>query len=224
MENMKPIIEVKNLNKIYKMGEEQCIAVNNVSLKINPNEAVAVMGKSGSGKTTLLNMIGTMDEPTSGEIILDGQKVTDLKQGKKTKFRKTHIGFVFQFFHLLPMLTVEENILLPLHINHTKIDREYFNELVEVIGISDKLKYYPGQLSGGQQQRCAIARAMIHKPDILLADEPTGNLDSATSNEVADLLFKCVRSYKQTFLYVTHDSDLGDKADRIIRIEDGRII
>jgi putative ABC transport system ATP-binding protein len=217
------MIQVEKLNKTYTMGEEKCIAVNDVSLKILPQEIVAIMGKSGSGKTTLLNMIGTMDNPTSGRVILEGKDMTDLKQNIKTRFRRNHIGFVFQFFHLLPMLTLEENILLPLNINHAKIDREYYEELVNMIGIQNKLSYYPSQLSGGQQQRGAIARALIHKPSILLADEPTGNLDSATSEEVVSLLFECVKKYNQTFLYVTHDNDMGKKADKIYYMEDGRL-
>ena len=221
--NDKGMIQVRGLSKIYHMGEETCVAVDDVSFQVKPQETVAIMGKSGSGKTTLLNMIGTMDDPTSGSVYLDGQNMTTLKPGARTKYRRTQIGFVFQFFHLLPMLTLEENITLPLFINHARIDKDYLNELVEFLGIADRLKYYPGQLSGGQQQRGAIARALIHKPKILLADEPTGNLDSATSEEVVHLLFECVRRYNQTFLYVTHDEDMGALADRRYYMTDGRL-
>lgn len=221
--NQRTIVEVRELSKIYEMGEERCVAVDHVSFSIMPNRIVAIMGKSGSGKTTLLNMIGTMDQPSSGKVFLDGTDMTEIKHNRQTGFRRKHIGFVFQFFHLLPMLTLEENILLPLQINRMKVDSVYFEELVHLIGIEDKLKYYPSQLSGGQQQRGAIARALIHKPDILLADEPTGNLDSATSREVENVLFTCARRYNQTFIYVTHDEDMGKKADQILYMEDGRI-
>lgn len=217
------MIEVEELNKTYVMGDEKCIAVNDVSFKIYSKQIVAIMGKSGSGKTTLLNMIGTMDCPSSGRVILKGQDMAGLKQNVRTRFRRNHIGLVFQFFHLLPMLTLEENILLPLQINHAKVNHTYFEELVSVMGLQDKLHYYPDQLSGGQQQRGAIARALIHKPDILLADEPTGNLDSTTSEEVVTLLFQCVKKYNLTFLYVTHDADMGKKADRIFYMDDGRV-
>lgn len=218
------IIKVEDVSKIYHMGEETCTAVDHVSFQVTAGEQVAIVGKSGSGKTTLLNIIGTMDCPTSGNVYVDNQNITGLKSGLRTKYRRTHIGFVFQFFHLLPMLTLEENIMLPLSINHQKMNQAYVQELVELLGVQDKLKYYPNQLSGGQQQRGAIARALVHKPELLLADEPTGNLDEHSTKDVMELMAIIKERYHTTILMVTHDPAIAAQADRRIQISDGRIL
>lgn len=218
------MIEIKELTKIYNSGEAQVNALRGVSGVINDGESVAIIGKSGSGKSTLLNIIGGMDYPTSGEVYVDGENIAAYNEKKMSVYRLKKIGFIFQFFHLIPILTVRENILLPLIIDEKKPDKEYFDELVSTLGLKEKLNSFPNQLSGGQKQRVAIGRAMIHRPSVVLADEPTGNLDSNTSREVLELLFECAGKYGQTLVIVTHDLEVAKKCERIIEISDGRIM
>lgn len=218
------MIEIKELTKIYNSGEAQVNALRGVSGVINDGERVAIIGKSGSGKSTLLNIIGGMDYPTSGEVYVDGENIAAYNEKKMSGYRLKKIGFIFQFFHLIPILTVRENILLPLIIDEKKPDKEYFDELVSTLGLKEKLNSFPNQLSGGQKQRVAIGRAMIHRPSVVLADEPTGNLDSNTSKEVLELLFECAGKYGQTLVIVTHDLEVAKKCERIIEISDGRIM
>lgn len=218
------MIEIKELTKIYNSGEAQVNALRGVSGVINDGESVAIIGKSGSGKSTLLNIIGGMDYPTSGEVYVDGENIAAYNEKKMSVYRLKKIGFIFQFFHLIPILTVRENILLPLIIDEKKPDKEYFDELVSTLGLKEKLNSFPNQLSGGQKQRVAIGRAMIHRPSVVLADEPTGNLDSNTSKEVLELLFECAGKYGQTLVIVTHDLEVAKKCERIIEISDGRIM
>lgn len=217
------MIEIKELTKTYNSGEAQVNALRGVSGVINDGESVAIIGKSGSGKSTLLNIIGGMDYPTSGEVYVDGENIATYNEKKMSGYRLKKIGFIFQFFHLIPILTVRENILLPLIIDEKKPDKEYFDELVSTLGLSEKLNSFPNQLSGGQKQRVAIGRAMIHRPSVVLADEPTGNLDSNTSKEVLELLFECAGKYGQTLVIVTHDLEVAKKCERIIEISDGCI-
>ena len=223
IERKKKVIEFNNVSKFYETQNNKCYALREVTTNIEEGEIVAVTGKSGAGKTTFLNVLGAVDEVSSGEIVIDGNVITQMKEKQKTLYRRRKIGFVFQFFNLLPMLTVKENIMLPLEIDKAKKDMEYFQELVENLGITDKLDMLPSMLSGGQQQRVAIARAMIHKPCVILADEPTGNLDSETTKEVMDLLLSCTRKHHQTLIYVTHDWEVADLADLILQISDGRL-
>lgn len=218
------MIEIKELTKTYNSGEAQVNALRGVSGVINDGESVAIIGKSGSGKSTLLNIIGGMDYPTSGEVYVDGENIATYNEKKMSGYRLKKIGFIFQFFHLMPILTVRENILLPLIIDEKKPDKEYFDELVSTLGLSEKLNSFPNQLSGGQKQRVAIGRAMIHRPSVVLADEPTGNLDSNTSKEVLELLFECAGKYGQTLVIVTHDLEVAKKCERIIEISDGCIM
>ncbi len=218
------MIEIKELTKTYNSGEAQVNALRGVSGVINDGESVAIIGKSGSGKSTLLNIIGGMDYPTSGEVYVDGENIATYNEKKMSGYRLKKIGFIFQFFHLIPILTVRENILLPLIIDEKKPDKEYFDELVSTLGLSEKLNSFPNQLSGGQKQRVAIGRAMIHRPSVVLADEPTGNLDSNTSKEVLELLFECAGKYGQTLVIVTHDLEVAKKCERIIEISDGCIM
>lgn len=218
------MIEIKELTKIYNSGEAQVNALRGVTETIENGECVAVIGKSGSGKSTLLNIIGGMDYPTSGEVYVDGENIVGYKEKQLSEYRLNKIGFIFQFFHLIPILTVKENILLPLIIAGKDPDMDYFNELAAKLGLEERLGSFPNQLSGGQKQRVAIGRAMIHRPSVILADEPTGNLDQATSQEILDLLLKCSSEYKQTLVIVTHDKEVAGQCGRIIEIADGRIL
>ncbi len=217
------IIKTKNLIKEYGQGENTIFALNNVSIDLEEGEFVAIVGSSGSGKSTLLNMLGGLDFPNEGEIYVRGTRLSDLKGDDLTIFRRRNIGFVFQSYNLIPILSVYENIVMPLELDGIQADTDFINEICEKLKITDKLDQMPGQLSGGQQQRAAIARALSTKPAIILADEPTGNLDSKTSVEVAGLLKMSALAFHQTIALVTHDEEIAQMADRIIRIEDGRV-
>ncbi len=217
------IIKTKNLIKEYGQGENTIFALNNVSIDLEEGEFVAIVGSSGSGKSTLLNMLGGLDFPNEGEIYVRGTRLSDLKGDNLTIFRRRNIGFVFQSYNLIPILSVYENIVMPLELDGIQADTDFINEICEKLKITDKLDQMPGQLSGGQQQRAAIARALSTKPAIILADEPTGNLDSKTSVEVAGLLKMSALAFHQTIALVTHDEEIAQMADRIIRIEDGRV-
>lgn len=217
------IIKTKNLIKEYGQGENTIFALNNVSIDLEEGEFVAIVGSSGSGKSTLLNMLGGLDFPNEGEIYVRGTRLSDLKGDDLTIFRRRNIGFVFQSYNLIPILSVYENIVMPLKLDGIQADTDFINEICEKLKITDKLDQMPGQLSGGQQQRAAIARALSTKPAIILADEPTGNLDSKTSVEVAGLLKMSALAFHQTIALVTHDEEIAQMADRIIRIEDGRV-
>lgn len=217
------IIKTKNLIKKYGQGENTIYALNNVSIDLEEGEFVAIVGSSGSGKSTLLNMLGGLDFPNEGEIYVRGTRLSDLKGDDLTIFRRRNIGFVFQSYNLIPILSVYENIVMPLELDGVQADTDFINEICEKLKITDKLDQMPGQLSGGQQQRAAIARALSTKPAIILADEPTGNLDSKTSVEVAGLLKMSALAFHQTIALVTHDEEIAQMADRIIRIEDGRV-
>ena len=217
------IIKTKNLIKEYGQGENTIFALNNVSIDLEEGEFVAIVGSSGSGKSTLLNMLGGLDFPNEGEIYVRGTRLSDLKGDDLTIFRRRNIGFVFQSYNLIPILSVYENVVMPLELDGIQADTDFINEICEKLKITDKLDQMPGQLSGGQQQRAAIARALSTKPAIILADEPTGNLDSKTSVEVAGLLKMSALAFHQTIALVTHDEEIAQMADRIIRIEDGRV-
>ncbi len=217
------ILKVSNLKKYYGSGETLVKALDDVSLQINSGEFVAIVGTSGSGKTTLLNMLGGLDNPTFGKIEIDGNEISKMKDEELTIFRRRQIGFIFQNYNLVPMLNVYENIVLPIGLDGNKIDREFINEVINLLGISDKVKTMPNKLSGGQQQRVAIARALATKPAIILADEPTGNLDTRTSLDVIGLLKNTSKAFHQTIIMITHNEEIAQMADRIIRIEDGKI-
>ncbi|HQA56277.1 MAG TPA: ABC transporter ATP-binding protein [Acetivibrio sp.] len=215
------ILKVMNLSKIYGKGEAQVNALKNVSFTMQKGEFAAVVGESGSGKSTLLNCIGGLDNPSSGKIILDGKDLFSMKEEERTVFRRRNIGFVFQSFQLVPELSVEQNIVFPILLDYQKPDPESVNEILHVLGLYDRRSHLPGQLSGGQQQRVAIGRALITKPMLILADEPTGNLDSKNAQDVMDLLIKASRHYQQTILMITHNINLTTSVDRVLRISDG---
>ena len=217
------ILKAEHLVKTYGSGETAVKALDDVSLEVSKGEFVAIVGQSGSGKSTLLHMLGAMDYPDSGTLTVDGEDVFSMKDDALAQYRRRKAGFVFQFFNLLPVMTAKENILIPLSLDGQKADEAYLNEIAETMGIADRLSHYPHQLSGGQQQRVAIARAMISKPAVILADEPTGNLDSASGNEILSLLKTTIKKYDQTLILITHDMNVAEKADRIITIKDGKI-
>ena len=218
------ILQTHNLTKIYGEGETEVIALNNANLSVEKGEFAAIVGTSGSGKSTLLHMVGGLDNPTSGTVIVDGQKTDTLDKDELTVFRRRNIGFVFQQYNLVPMLTVWENIVLPLKLDGRTPEKKYLDEIITTLGLEKKLNRMPNELSGGQQQRVAIARALAAKPAILLADEPTGNLDSKTSQDVIGLLKVTGSRFHQTILMITHNEEIAQTADRIIRIEDGKIV
>lgn len=217
------ILEVRGLVKTYGEGEAKVQALRGIDLSVERGEFVAVVGSSGSGKSTFLNLVGGLDLPTAGEVIVDGQNLQSLSDREITIFRRRKIGFIFQQYNLIPMLNARENILLPLKLDGREGDGEYLRELVHMLGLEDKLHALPGQLSGGQQQRVAIARALAVKPSLLLADEPTGNLDSKTSQDVTGLLRITGERFRQTIIMITHNEEIAQSADRILRIEDGRL-
>lgn len=217
------ILKAGHLVKTYGSGETAVKALDDVSLEVSKGEFVAIVGQSGSGKSTLLHMLGAMDYPDSGTLTVDGEDVFSMNDDALAQYRRRKAGFVFQFFNLLPVMTAKENILIPLSLDGQKADEAYLNEIAETMGIADRLSHYPHQLSGGQQQRVAIARAMISKPAVILADEPTGNLDSASGNEILSLLKTTIKKYDQTLILITHDMNVAEKADRIITIKDGKI-
>ena len=218
------ILETQNLKKIYGTGDTAVHALDGVNLVVENGEFVSIVGTSGSGKSTLLHMLGGLDRPTEGKVIVDGNDIFKLKDEALTIFRRRKIGFVFQNYNLVPVLSVYENIVLPIQLDGSKIDEEYINEVIETLGLSEKLQSLPNQLSGGQQQRVAIARAIASKPAIILADEPTGNLDSKTSQDVLSLLKITSQKFSQTIVMITHNEEIAQLADRIIRIEDGLIV
>ena len=218
------ILETRDLKKYYGAGDTQVKALDGVDLNIQQGEFVAIVGTSGSGKSTLLHMLGGLDRPTSGTVIVDGKDIFALKDEALTIFRRRKIGFVFQAYNLVPVLSVWENIVLPVELDGRKVDEAYVEEVIATLGLEKKLRNLPGQLSGGQQQRVAIARALATKPAILLADEPTGNLDSRTSQDVLGLMKVTGQKFAQTMVMITHNEEIAQMADRIVRIEDGRIV
>ncbi len=218
------ILETKDLKKYYGSGDTQVKALDGVDLAVEQGEFVAIVGTSGSGKSTLLHMLGGLDRPTSGSVTVDGRDIFSLKDEALTIFRRRKIGFVFQAYNLVPVLSVWENIVLPIQLDGNKVDTAYVNKVIEALGLEKKLKNLPNQLSGGQQQRVAIARALVTKPAILLADEPTGNLDSRTSQDVLSLMKVTGQKFAQTMVMITHNEEIAQMADRIIRIEDGLIV
>ena len=218
------ILETRDLKKYYGTGDTQVKALDGVELNIQQGEFVAIVGTSGSGKSTLLHMLGGLDRPTSGTVTVDGKDIFALKDEALTIFRRRKIGFVFQSYNLVPVLSVWENIVLPVELDGRKVDEAYVEEVISTLGLEKKLRNLPGQLSGGQQQRVAIARALATKPAILLADEPTGNLDSRTSQDVLGLMKVTGQKFAQTMVMITHNEEIAQMADRIVRIEDGRIV
>ena len=218
------ILETRNLRKIYGSGDTEVRALDGVNLSVDSGEFVAIVGTSGSGKSTLLHMLGGLDRPTSGSVIVDGKDIFSLKDEALTIFRRRKIGFVFQSYNLVPVLNVRENIVLPIQLDGRQVDEDYVQEVVATLGLEKKLQNLPSQLSGGQQQRVAIARALAAAPAIILADEPTGNLDSRTSQDVLSLLKVTSQKFAQTIVMITHNEEIAQTADRIIRIEDGRIV
>ncbi len=218
------ILQAKDLKKYYGSGDTQVRALDGVDLQVENGEFVAIVGTSGSGKSTLLHMLGGLDRPTSGSVVVDGRDLSTLKDEELTVFRRRKIGFVFQAYNLVPVLSVYENIVLPIQLDGGKLDAAYIDQVIGALGLKEKLNSLPSQLSGGQQQRVAIARALATKPAILLADEPTGNLDSRTSNDVLSLMKVTGQKFSQTMVMITHNEEIAQLADRIVRIEDGRIV
>ena len=215
------MLEVKNISKTYGNGETAVKALKNVSFCVEKGEFLAIVGESGSGKSTLLNMIGALDAPTAGKVIIDGKDIMAMKDDAATIFRRRNIGFIFQAFNLIPELTVEQNIVFPLLLDYQKPDKKHLDELLKVLNLENRRKHLPSQLSGGQQQRVAIGRALITRPSIILADEPTGNLDSKNSSEVIALLKDAARRYEQTIIMITHNRVIAQSADRILQVKDG---
>ena len=218
------ILQTKDLKKYYGSGDTQVKALDGVNLSVEQGEFVAIVGTSGSGKSTLLHMLGGLDRPTSGSVMVDGKDIFSLKDEALTIFRRRKIGFVFQSYNLVPVLSVWENIILPIQLDGNKVDTAYVQKVIATLGLEKKLQNLPNQLSGGQQQRVAIARALATKPAILLADEPTGNLDSRTSQDVLSLMKVTGQKFAQTMVMITHNEEIAQMADRIVRIEDGRIV
>lgn len=217
------IVKMEHVTKIYGSGDTRVWALDDVNLTVQKGESLAVVGASGSGKSTLLHVMGGVDTVTNGKVIVDDRDITTLKDEEMSVFRRRKIGFVFQSYHLIPVLTVEENIQMPILLDHKKPDREYIDHVIEMLGLKDRRKHLPNQLSGGQQQRAAIARALANRPSLILADEPTGALDSTNGNEVMALLQDSVKKLKQTLVLITHNIDLAREADRIVRITDGKL-
>ena len=217
------ILEVQNLCKTYGKGEAQVRALDNVSFSVGKGEFIAIVGESGSGKSTLLNVVGALDNPTSGKVLTCGKDIFSMPEKKLTVFRRQNIGFIFQSFNLIPELNVEQNITFPLLLDYQKPDQKYVEELLGILGLKERRKHLPSQLSGGQQQRVAIGRALAARPAIIMADEPTGNLDSKNSQEVITLLKSMSAKYRQTILMITHNENHAEEADRVLRMTDGRI-
>lgn len=218
------ILRASNLTKIYGKNDNMVHAVKNIDLVINKGEFVAITGKSGSGKSTLLHLLGGVDIPTSGSVFIDGVNIYEMKDDKLTNFRRSNIGFIYQFYNLIPVLDVRENIILPVSLEGIPVDEEYFDEVIKTLDLGKRLNHLPNELSGGQQQRVAIGRAIINHPKIILADEPTGNLDSKNSKKIINMLKYYNREYGQTIIMVTHDSKIAGMADRVITINDGKIV
>lgn len=217
------IVKMEHVTKIYGSGDTRVWALDDVNLTVQKGESLAVVGASGSGKSTLLHVMGGVDTVTNGKVIVDDRDITTLKDEEMSVFRRRKIGFVFQSYHLIPVLTVEKNIQMPILLDHKKPDREYIDHIIEMLGLKDRRKHLPNQLSGGQQQRAAIARALANRPSLILADEPTGALDSTNGNEVMALLQDSVKKLNQTLVLITHNIDLAREADRIVRITDGKL-
>ena len=217
------IVKMEHVTKIYGSGDTRVWALDDVNLTVQKGESLAVVGASGSGKSTLLHVMGGVDMVTNGKVIVDDRDITTLKDEEMSVFRRRKIGFVFQSYHLIPVLTVEENIQMPILLDHKKPDREYIDHVIEMLGLKDRRKHLTNQLSGGQQQRAAIARALANRPSLILADEPTGALDSTNGNEVMALLQDSVKKLNQTLVLITHNIDLAREADRIVRITDGKL-
>ena len=217
-------LEVKELTKIYGSGESRVVALDHVSFQVKKGEFVAIVGASGSGKSTLMNLVGGIDRPTSGSVIIEEKDIFSMNESELAIFRRRNIGIVYQFYNLIPNLNVEENIMLPCLLDHRKPDHEKLERIVEMTGLSHRRKHLPGELSGGQQQRVSVGRALINDPAFILADEPTGNLDSKAGREIIDLLTAANRKAKQTLILITHDENIALQADRILTISDGRIL
>ena len=217
------ILKVENLTKSYGKGEAKVDAIKNINLSINKGEFVAIVGPSGSGKSTLLHLLGGVDKPTSGKVYINDVDIYNLKEKDLSIFRRRNVGLIYQFYNLIPVLSVKENILLPAELDNRKIDKDYLDDLLKTLGLKERANHLPNELSGGQQQRTSIGRALINRPSIVLADEPTGNLDSKNSKEVLELLKLSVRKYNHTLIMITHDPSIALQADRVITIEDGTI-
>ena len=217
------ILRVENLSKVYGTKENKVVALDNVSFSVNKGEFVAIVGHSGSGKSTLLHLIGGVDRPTKGKVIIEGNDIYTLNDDNLAIFRRRQVGLIYQFYNLIPILNVEENIILPLELDGKKVDKDELNELLDTLGLTNRRTHLPNELSGGQQQRTSIGRAIITHPAIILADEPTGNLDSKASEEIMELLKLSNKKYKQTIIMITHNLELAAQADRVITIEDGHI-
>ena len=218
------ILKCRGVRKVYGAGGNQVTALDGIDLSVNKGEFVAIVGASGSGKSPLLHILGSVDKPTEGSVIIDGTELSELNPTRAAIFRRRKVGLVYQFYNLIPTLTVRKNILMPLALDRKKPNEEYFKKIVDTLGISDRLEALPNQLSGGQQQRVAIARSLIYRPALLLADEPTGNLDQKNSREIMDMLKLSNRSLEQTILLITHDEKVALEAERVITVQDGRII
>ena len=218
------ILKCEGVRKVYGTGYSQVVALDNIDLSVERGEFVAIVGASGSGKSTLLHILGSVDRPTSGRVTVDGTDISVLSQTQSAIFRRRKVGLVYQFYNLIPTLTIRKNILMPLLLDKKKPQQEYFEQIVKTLGIANKLEALPNQLSGGQQQRAAIARSLVYRPALLLADEPTGNLDQKNSREIIDMLKLSNRNFKQTIILITHDEKVALEAERVITVEDGRII
>ncbi len=218
------ILKVENLTKIYGEKDTKVVALDNVSFSVEKGEFVAIIGASGSGKSTLLHLIGGVDKPTSGKVFIDGKDIFKLNDDKLAIFRRREVGLIYQFYNLIPILNIEENITLPLSLDNRKVSKEELDELIKRLGLEKRRTHLPNELSGGEQQRTSIGRALITHPAIILADEPTGNLDSVGSDEIVSLLKQANRDYKQTIIMITHNLEIAKEADRIIKIEDGKIV
>ena len=218
------ILRVENLTKIYGKGTTKVVALDNVSFSVEKGEFVAIVGASGSGKSTLLHLLGGVDRPTSGKVYIDGKDIYDFNDDKLAIFRRRQVGLIYQFYNLIPILNVEENITLPLSLDNREVDKEKLNDMLKLLGLQNRKNHLPNELSGGQQQRTSIGRALITNPTIILADEPTGNLDSKSSDEIVALLKKSNKELNQTIIMITHNMEIAKVADRIIKIEDGKIV
>ena len=222
--NTMVILKVQNLTKKYGKKDTEVVALDNVSFSVEKGEFIAIVGASGSGKSTLLHLMGGVDKPTSGKVFINDKDIYQLSKDDLAIFRRREIGIIYQFYNLIPILNVKENILLPCNLDGKKVEEKHLQEIIELLGLSNREEHLPNQLSGGQQQRVAIGRAIINNPSIILADEPTGNLDSKSSKEIIELLKKSNKKYNQTILLITHDMSIAEQADRIIKIQDGKIV
>ena len=218
------IVKVENLTKVYGKGNTKVVALDNVSFSVEKGEFVAIVGASGSGKSTLLHLIGGVDVPTSGKVFVGDKDIYKLNEESLAIFRRREVGLIYQFYNLIPILNVEENITLPILLDNKEVDKDYLNEIIKILGLETRKSHLPNELSGGQQQRVSIGRALITHPSVILADEPTGNLDSKSSEEIVLLLKKMNKEFKQTIIMITHDLEIAKVADRIIKIEDGHIV